>query len=159
VESKKIDFFSSQLANVFFYLFISCFIRELDRIIGEVSLPDVAAKDKFEFSVGQDADIVYKENITLLSSTTFNEKVVEKHAEHTQTRTRSIYEINVQIKNFKTRSITIEYEQKGFFGFQSVKLTTSNNHRFIQDGSSIKSNMTLNDHDDQNYSYSIELIE
>ena len=123
----------------------------------------IAAKDKFEFSIGQDADIVYKENVTLLSSTTFKEEVVqanlqhgEKHLEHT--RTRSVYEINVQITNFKTRSVTIEYEQKGFFGYQSVKLTTSNHHRFIQDSSSIKSNMTLNANDDQIYSYSIELI-
>ena len=53
--------------------FISCIIREYDRIVGETSLPNLAAKDKYEFSIGEDADIIYKENVTLISSKIFNE--------------------------------------------------------------------------------------
>jgi len=51
----------------------SCIIREHDRIVGETVLPNLAAKDKYEFSIGEDADVVYKENVTMISSTTFNE--------------------------------------------------------------------------------------
>jgi hypothetical protein len=104
---------------------------------------------------------VYKENISLVSSTTFTEEVVNRNPRQetvVHTRTRSVYEINVQIKNFKKRSVFIEYEQKGFYNYQSVKLIMSNNNQFIQDGLSIKSNMTLKADDVQIYSYSLELV-
>ncbi len=140
-------------------------IRELDRLVGETFFPDLSGSGKYKFSIGYDADIVYKENVILISSTTFTEEV---HTENDQfnkiseqvihTRTRSVYEINVQIKNFKPRSISIEYEQKEFYGYQSVKLMTSNNQQFNQDGSSIKANMTLNANDEQTYSYGVELV-
>ncbi len=80
-----------------------------------------------------------------------------KNTVHIHTRTRSIYQINVQIKNFKARSISIKYEQH-VYGYQSVKLVMLNNHQFVQDRSSIKSNMTLKANDDQIYSYGMELV-
>jgi hypothetical protein len=148
--------------TIFEILFISCIIREFDRIVGEISLPDLAAKNKYDFSIGLDADIVYKENVTLISSATFAEDEMNKYSSQiavgVHTRTRAIYEINVQIKNFKSRFILLEYEKTGFYGYQSVKLIMSNNHQFYQDGSSVKSNMTLQANHDQVYSYSVELI-
>ena len=36
----------------------NCLVREFDHLVGETQLPDLAANDKQEFSIGQDADIV-----------------------------------------------------------------------------------------------------
>ncbi|CAF4383227.1 unnamed protein product, partial [Rotaria sordida] len=35
----------------------NCMIREYDYLIGETILPDIAAKDTHEFSIGQDLNI------------------------------------------------------------------------------------------------------
>jgi len=144
----------------------SCIIRELDRIVGETQMPNLAAKDKYEFSIGEDADVIYKENITLITSTTYNETQSAVHTSNSKelssvviiTRTRYIYEINVQVKNFKHRPIKVEYEQKGFYSYVSMKLTMSDKYHFIQDGSTIKSNMTLKANTDETYSYIIEVV-
>jgi len=144
----------------------SCIIRELDRIVGETQMPNLAAKDKYEFSIGEDADVIYKENITLITSTTYNETQSAVHTSNSKelssvviiTRTRYIYEINVQVKNFKHRPIKVEYEQKGFDSYVSMKLTMSDKYHFIQDGSTIKSNMTLTANTDETYSYIVEVV-
>ncbi|CAF4349518.1 unnamed protein product, partial [Adineta steineri] len=88
------------------------------------------------------------ENVTLISNQTSSDK----------RRSSSIYEIHVQIKNFKDNSINIQYEQKGFYIHHSFKLMKSTKHQFIQDGSSIKSNMTLKANMDEVYSYTVEII-
>ncbi|CAF4068669.1 unnamed protein product, partial [Rotaria sordida] len=44
----------------------------------ETFLPDLAANDKHDFSVGQDSDIIYKENITLISSRTYNQTIQKR---------------------------------------------------------------------------------
>ncbi|CAF1103369.1 unnamed protein product [Adineta steineri] len=135
----------------------NCIIRESDRIVGETFLPNLGAKDKYHFSIGQDTDIFYKENVSLISSTKLEENHQhETQTIHTPTRKLSIYEINIQIKNFKTRSITIEYEQTFLYSFQNIQLIMLNNHSFIQDGETIKSNMILQNNDDQTFSYRIE---
>ncbi|CAF0864951.1 unnamed protein product [Rotaria sordida] len=144
----------------------NCIIREYDRVVGETLLPNLAANDKYEFSIGEDADIIYKENVTLISSITFNE--TESKVKHSldknispgvfMTRTRYTYTICLQIINFKNRLINIEYEQRGFHSYQNIKLIILDKHKFIQDGSSIKSNMTLQANITENYSYTIELI-
>ncbi|CAF1014528.1 unnamed protein product [Adineta steineri] len=135
----------------------NCIIRESDRIVGETFLPNLGAKDKYHFSIGQDTDIFYKENVSLISSTKLEENHQhETQTIHTSTRKLSIYEINIQIKNFKTRSITIEYEQTFLYSFQNIQLIMLNNHSFIQDGETIKSNMILQNNDDQTFSYRIE---
>jgi hypothetical protein len=43
--------------------------------VGETVLPNLAAKDKFEFSTGEDADVICKENVTSISSTSFQQGV------------------------------------------------------------------------------------
>ncbi|UJR13287.1 hypothetical protein I4U23_000306 [Adineta vaga] len=145
----------------------NCIVREMDRIVGETFLPNLAAKDKFEFSLGTDPDIVYKENVTLISSIIFNEEDinsdehisnVNRRQRHTS-RTQSVYEIHLQIKSYKARSVLIEYEQKDLTGYKSVKLTILNDHLFTHDSSIIKSSMLLNAYAVQTYSYTIELIQ
>ena len=133
----------------------NCILREYDRLVGETLLPDLAAKDKYEFSIGQDADIVYKENVTLISSRTYNETLRPGNKE-LEERTQSVYQINLLLKNFKkNRSVQVEYKQEIFA--RSAKLIT-NNVGFIQDGSLIKSTMTLLADDEKFLSCKIEVV-
>ncbi len=145
---------------------ISCIIREHDRVVGETPLPNLAANDKYEFSIGEDADIIYKENVTLILSKNFNETETILKTSYDKdispvviiTRTRFIYQIDVQLKNFKIRPVNIEYEQKGLQFYQSVQLTKSDQYELIRDGSSIKSNITLKANTTENFSYTLELV-
>ncbi|CAF2530056.1 unnamed protein product [Rotaria sp. Silwood2] len=144
----------------------NCIIREYDRMVGETQLPNLAANNKYEFSIGEDADIIYKENVTLISAITFNEteSKVKLSSDKSissgviMTRTRYTYKIHLQVINFKNRSINVEYEQRGFHSYQNMKLIKLDKHEFIQDGSSIKSNITIQANTTENYSYTIELI-
>jgi len=144
----------------------NCIIRENSRVVGETSFPNLAAADKHEFSIGEDADVVYEEKVTMISMKTYNETQSKDNKPYDKetspviiiTRTQYIYEIQGQVKNFKTRPINVEYEQKGFYGYETSKLTKSNKGLFIQDGSSIKSNITLNANTNEIYSYTIELV-
>jgi hypothetical protein len=141
-----------------------CIIREDDRIVGETALPNLAAKDKYEFSIGEDADIVYKENITLTSSQSFNEtEFTGKHDNDRSafviiTHTRLVYNIHVEFKNYKSRPIKVEYEQKGLQSYQSFVLTAPHEYQFIRDSSSIKSNLTLEANTAESFSYTLVLV-
>ena len=126
----------------------------------------MAANNQYEFSVGEDADIVYKENVTLVSSNMFNETESIKKTSLNRnlsptifiTRTHYTYEIYIQIKSFKNHSVNIEYEQKGLHSYHTMKLKNDGKQQFIQDGSTIKSNMILKANTSEIYSYTIELI-
>jgi hypothetical protein len=131
----------------------NCIIRESDRLVGETTLPDLAAKNKHEFSIGQDADIVYKENVTLISSHTYNVTTVSYG--RIQSQTRSTYDISLLLKNYKkNRPVKIEYEQRTH-GI-SIKLTTSNTD-ITQEGSSIKYKTTIPANDEKILSYKVEI--
>ena len=119
--------------------------------MGEISLPNIGASDVYQFSIGYDADIVYSETVIHNSSTVFMNEFGQK-------QTRSAYQIDLQIKNFKSRSVFIEYEQIDSYAYQYVQLTTDNGDIFNRHASAIKANITLNPNDDQTYSYRIELI-
>ena len=134
----------------------NCIIRESDRLAGETTLPDVAAKDKHEFSIGQDSDITYKENATLVSSRSFNE-VNPLDAAHKLVRTRSVYDVKVVVKNFKkNRAVKVEYQQQ--FQGQSLKLTTPN-AAFTQEGSTIKAALNLGADEEKSLSYNVEVVQ
>jgi hypothetical protein len=133
----------------------NCIIRESDRLVGETSLPDIAAKDKYEFSIGQDADIVFKENITIVTTRTYND-TIRRGSIGTQTRTETTYSVNLLVKNFKkTRSVKIEYQQ--LVQGQSVQLAKPNT-AFTQDGSTIKTEFTLAAGDEKSLSYKFDVI-
>jgi len=131
----------------------NCIVRESDRLVGETTLPDLAAKDKHEFSIGQDADIVYKENVTIVSSRTYNETIDRRtHKERTET----VYNINLLLKNFKkNRPVKVHYQQQ--IHGHSVKLIKPN-PIFTQDGSAIKTELTLTADEEKLLSYKFELI-
>ena len=133
----------------------NCIIRESDRLVGETSLPDLAAKDKHEFSLGQDADVIYKENITLVSSRTYN-VTVRPGSREVEERTDAVYDVNVLFKNFKkNRSVKIEYEQR--VSGQTVKLIKPN-PTFTLDGTTIKHTFTLNADDEKVFTHKFEVI-
>jgi hypothetical protein len=131
----------------------NCIIRESDRLVGETSLPDLAAKNKHEFSIGEDADITYKENITFISSRNYNITTIIQHK--AQSQTLSIYEISLTLKNFKkTRSVVVQYEQR-IYG-TVVKLITTNKD-ITQESLTIKYKTTLATNEEKTISYKIEV--
>jgi hypothetical protein len=133
----------------------NCIIREYDRLVGETLLPDLAAKDNHAFSIGQDPDIVYKENVTLMSSRSYN-ATIRSGSKDVEERTSSIYTISLLLKNFKkNRSIIVEYKYEIYA--RSVKLVT-NNSTFVLDGSIIKSKITLPADSEKLFSYKIEVV-
>ncbi|CAF1343088.1 unnamed protein product, partial [Adineta ricciae] len=134
----------------------NCIVREYDRLVGETLLPDLAANDKYEFSVGQDADVVYKENITLVSSRAFNE-TLRSGGKEVEERTQSSHTVSLLLKNFKkNRSVKVEYRQEVYA--RSVKLTSNGNGGFVQDGSTIKALIILLANEEKVFSYQLETI-
>ena len=133
----------------------NCIIRESDRLAGETMLPNIAAKEKHEFSIGQDSDITYKENATLVSSRTYNESIYPRR-KGVEERTQSVYQIQVLIRNLKSnRDVKVEYQQQ-IYG-QSIKLITPN-FSVTQDGAAVKSTVTIAAASEKLILYKIELI-
>ncbi|CAF1674932.1 unnamed protein product [Adineta ricciae] len=143
----------------------NCIVRDMDRIVGETRLPNLAAQNKFDFSLGIDPDIVYKENVTLISSTTFyDENIRAKHTHYESSTyrnsTRDTYEIHLIIQNYKSRSITVEYQQICSTFYRIIALTTVlDNNLFVRDDSTIKSTLSLNAYDIQSYSYTLVVVQ
>jgi hypothetical protein len=132
----------------------NCIIREYDRLVGETSLPDLAAKDKYEFSIGEDSDIIYKENVTLISSITYNETI--QQVNKVEQRTQSIYAVSILLKNFKTnRPMKVEFRQ--IIHGQSVKLVTPN-AGFTQYGTTMECKTTLVAEEEKRFSYDVQVI-
>ena len=133
----------------------NCLVREYDHLVGETQLPDLAANDKHEFSIGQDADIVYRENVTLASSRTYNETMRTSQKE-IEERTQSVYHVDILLKNFKkNRPMKIEYKQEIYA--RSMKLITPND-MCTQDSAMITCTATLKANDEKLLSYKVELI-
>jgi hypothetical protein len=142
---------------LYVFLFISCIIRESNRIVGETQLPEIAANNKHEFSIGQDAEITYTENVTLVSSEKFQEATTLDPTNPVFS-TRAVYKIDVQIKNAKTRPIKVEYTQLFTYIYNTLKLELikSNDNICTQENLSIKCNPVLNAGAEYFYSYTIE---
>ncbi|CAF1477253.1 unnamed protein product [Adineta ricciae] len=133
----------------------NCIIREYDRLVGETSLPNLAAKDKHEFSVGEDSDVTYKENVTVVSSRTFND-TNRRGSFPVEVRKESVYNVNVVFKNFKkNRPIKVEYKLNNYG--HSVKLGTPN-AACTQDGLAIKCALTLAADEEKTVSYKFEHV-
>ncbi len=91
----------------------------------------------------------------MISSDQFRE-AVSPNSTLTRYRTRSVYQIYLQVKNLKNRSIKVEYTQ--LFSYWKLKLLKSTDDICVQDNSSIKFKIALNANDDQVYSYNVELV-
>ena len=132
----------------------NCILRESDRLVGETSLPNLAANDKHVFSIGEDSDIVYKENITLVSKRT--ESPPPRSSIDSQTKTEAVYTVSVSFKNFtKGRAVKVQYEQQ--IPGRSLELTKPN-ALFTQDGSTVKAEVTLLGGDEKVLSYKFTVV-
>jgi hypothetical protein len=132
----------------------NCMIREDDHLVGVTFLPDLAAKDQHEFSIGDDSDITYKQNIGLISSHTYNETLHPSNK--VEERTKSIYDVTVLLKNFKhNRSVKVEFKQAAYGRW--VKLINSS-AGIIQDGNSMVYKTTLIPEDEKLFSYKLGII-
>jgi hypothetical protein len=112
----------------------NCIIREFDRIVGETSLPNIATKDAYEFSIGEDDEVIYSESVTLLPPPQLTETAYDVNSNPTfiQRRTGSVYEIHVRVKNSKNRSIKVEYTQQLYY--LQPRLINSTDNLCVQDG-------------------------
>lgn len=54
--------------------------------------------------------------------------------------------------------VYVEYELRGFYSYHKVKLIKLKNNQFFQDGTVIKSNLTIEANTTENFSYTVELI-
>ncbi|CAF0960962.1 unnamed protein product [Didymodactylos carnosus] len=135
-------------------------IREFERLVGETSWPDIAANDDYDFSIGQDPDVTYKENVTLLSSKLLDETAARrlsgKQYYPGSTVTQSSYEINLILKNFKKRQIKVEYTEY----FHALKqFVIQEKGPFTQEGTEIHGKFTLQPNEEKHYKYKVEVTD
>lgn len=148
MESKESKF---RTFTILCFLLRSCLVRENDRIVGETLLPNVAAKDKHEFSIGQDSEVSYSENVTLLAP---NQPASAPSYNYDQISREYPYNIQVQVKNFKDRPIIFEYKQQ-FFAGTGIELKSSTNNICTRDNTIVKCNAPVNANDEFIFSYEI----
>ncbi|CAF0941648.1 unnamed protein product [Didymodactylos carnosus] len=133
-------------------------IRESDHLVGEANWPDIAANDDYDFSIGEDPDVTYKENVTRLSSKILDESAAKRLSGKQYyvglIVTQSLYEINLQLKNFKKRPIKLEYTQR-FHG--SKQFTVQEKGAFTQEGNEIHGHFTLPANKEKDYKYKVEV--
>ena len=130
-----------------------CIIREYDRLVGETSLPNLAAKNPHDFSIGEDAEIIYKENVTLISSQAVSSVSSSFYGAHAQTK--ATYNVNLSIKSYKNRPFKLEYEQQ--VHGSSVKLTDLRTS-FTLENSAVKYKATLAANEEKVLSYKLEVV-
>ncbi|CAF1612561.1 unnamed protein product [Adineta ricciae] len=131
----------------------NCVIREYDRLVGETSLPNLAAKNSYDFSIGEDADVVYKENVTLISSQALSSVSSSYHG--TQGQIKTTYNVNLYIKSYKNRPFKLEYQQH--VHASSVKLIEPRTN-FTLENSAVKYRTTLAANEEKVLSYKLEVV-
>jgi hypothetical protein len=117
------------------------FIRESDRLVGELSWPDFAANETNEFNLGEDVDLQYFEYIQLNSRRNISHSLL------------STYTIDLYLINTKSRSINFEYRLKFF---SQNYLTLKQNSTFQLDGSTIIGTFEINANDEQQFQFTFE---
>ncbi|CAF1477270.1 unnamed protein product [Adineta ricciae] len=131
----------------------NCIIREYDRLVGETSLPNLAAKNPHDFAIGEDADVVYKENVTLISAQALTSVSSSYHGTHGQTK--STYNVNLYIKSYKNRPFKLEYQQH--VHASAVKLIEPRTN-FTLENSAVKYKTTLAANEEKVLSYKLEVV-
>jgi hypothetical protein len=133
----------------------NCIIRETERLVGETLLPDLAAENKHDFSIGEDPDIIYKEDVILFSTRTYNE-IINHDIKDIQVRTASVYKMRILLKNSKrSRTVKVEYKQQ--IQGRWVQLVTPD-RIFTQHGTTINGVLTLSPSSEKLVSYTVKII-
>ncbi|CAM4836370.1 unnamed protein product [Rotaria magnacalcarata] len=139
----------------------TCVVRHSKRIIGETQLSNIAVNQWYEFTLGDDPDIVYQQYSTLLSTTLDKDKV-----ECMKSQRRSVYVIEIRLSNFKKSSVDVEYSYN-VNGYALIRLLPSqasllnvneSQSLFQQKDSAIKANIKLAANELQTFSYEIEVV-
>ncbi|CAF2077049.1 unnamed protein product [Rotaria magnacalcarata] len=137
----------------------TCIVRHSKRITGETQLSNIAVNQWYEFTLGDDPDIVYQQYSTLLSTTLDKNKV-----ECMKSQRRSVYVIEIRLSNFKKSSVDVEYSYN-VNGYTLIRLLPSrasllnvneSQSLFQQKDSVIKANIKLAANELQTFSYEIE---
>ncbi|CAM4805392.1 unnamed protein product [Rotaria magnacalcarata] len=139
----------------------TCIVRHSKRITGETQLSNIAVNQWYEFTLGDDPDIVYQQYSTLLSTTLDKNKV-----ECMKSQRRSVYVIEIRLSNFKKSSVDVEYSYN-VNGYTLIRLLPSrasllnvneSQSLFQQKDSAIKANIKLVANELQTFSYEIEVV-
>ncbi|CAF1007769.1 unnamed protein product, partial [Didymodactylos carnosus] len=136
----------------------SAIVREDHYIVGETSIPNLAANATYEFQLGEDADIHYFHS--------HKEKSIVTEIDTIQTNltlTRTTFEIRLKLKNYKKRPINIEYKQTFNYQPHQFKFTsdggaTVNDAFFldINDKQRVVAKLHLNSEEERVYTYAIQ---
>jgi hypothetical protein len=125
------------------------FIRESDRLVGEISWSDIGVNETNEFNLGEDPDLQYIEYIQLNS----RQQIYEANSFRF---VLSTYTIDLHLINNKQRSINFEYRLK-FYTQDNLTLKENTKNNLLQiDGSSIFGIFQINANDEQQFKFTFE---
>lgn len=125
------------------------FIRESDRLVGEIFWPDFSANETNEFFIGQDPDLQYIEYIQLDSRREYNETNISRPI-------LSTYTIDLHLINNKARIINFEYRLK-FYSQDYLLIKENTKDDLLQiDGSTIIGIFQVNENEEKHFKFTFE---
>jgi hypothetical protein len=125
------------------------FVRESDRLVGEIYWSDLGTNETNEFDLGQDPDLQYIEYIQLNSRREVSQTNV-------LSRVLSTYTIDLHLINNKQRLINFEY-RLNFYSQDNLTLKENTKNNLLQiDGSSIFGIFQINANDEQQFKFTFE---
>jgi hypothetical protein len=125
------------------------FIRESNRLVGEVFWSDHSANETNEFNLGDDPDLQYTEYVQLNSRR-------QSYEANGYRFTLSTYTINLHLINNKKRVINFEYHLR-FPSQDNLTLKENTNDNLLQiDGSTISGVFQLEANDEQEIKFTFE---
>jgi hypothetical protein len=125
------------------------FVRESDRLVGEIYSPDLAANETNEFNLGRDPDLQYIEYVQFKSRREAYETI-------TNSLVLLTYTIDLHLINIKQRSISVEYRLR-FASQDNLTLKENTKNNLLQvDGSSLIGIFELNANDEQQFKFTFE---
>lgn len=125
------------------------FVRESNRLVGEIYWSDHSPNETNEFNLGEDPDIQYSESVQLNSRR-------QTYEANGYRFVLSTYTINLQLTNNKKRPINVEYRLR-FFSQDNLTLKENTTDNLLQlEGSTISATFHLNENQKQEIQFTIE---
>jgi len=127
------------------------FVRESNRLVGEIYWSDLGTNETNEFDLGQDPDLQYIEYIQLNSRREISQTNVLN-------RVLSTYTIDLHLINNKQRLINFEY-RLNFYSQDNLTIKENTKNNLLQiDGSSIFGIFQINANDEQQFKFTFETL-
>ena len=82
-------------------------VRDVDRVVGNQSLPDLTANEEHNLQLGQDPDLSFTRYVKVSSSSR-----VKVFGTVQRRYTYNIYSVTLQMKNAKARAVPFEYLER-----------------------------------------------